>query len=453
MRIFYFLLEDIKNQRELREVEFLSGFGRVVVLSHDRPESLPAGARWFRVRRPPAWFVSFLTLWRKASLACGKAVPSRYNLEFPARNVYIRNRFLKGLVDFAWTAKLRSGLNRVAPRYDKIFFLPMRLALAIGGPKLRRRRPGQSFALIDAILVRNLPFWPVALAMRARGSSLVGVVKSWDNPFYSQLLNDADGFITWADAMTRDVRGLHAVDGVPFVSWGASPFRPFVEHVDGLEPAIADRPAGKPLTIGYAAAYHDTVMSVEEVSLVVDIADALKSRLPEARLLFRPYPVNYEGIYDRLKACDNVEIVEIAGPSADRFGDGRERIFFGSPEEKVDYLDRCDLFVSMATSFTIEAAIRRRPIVHFWLPPEARAKPHERKVFDCIDTNDHLELYYTRLLPTCRSVPELIEAFAAAGGGALPDPKAGEILADELGARMADLKAPQRFEAFLREWA
>lgn len=458
-RIFYFLVEDVHNAREMKEIEALQSFGRTVVLSAQRPPCLPAGARWVRIAAPSPVTTRLLALWSKlAFFLCGVA-PSRTNVEFPTRNLYIRNPAVRWLINALWQTKISTGLNQLLPAFDTLFLLPIRIALRLRGPRVRRAAQTRvSIVMIDALLVRNLPMWASALALRARGSRLIGVIKSWDNPFYTQIFRSPDAFLTWSDAMIEDLRERQPGCSAPCLAWGARPFLPFIEYVESLEEGAAcNRPpkavGTKRFTIGYAAAFSDHVLAQDEIGLLEDIATALRERLPFVSILFRPYPTIDAHFHERLTRHPNIEIMEIAGPAADRFGDGRERIFFGSPQEKVDYLRRCDVFLSMGTSFTIEAAIFGTPIAHFWLAPNTRTNGHQRRLFACIDISDHLERYFQGRLSRSTSIPMLMDTIASAADGDLPPAAGAEALLAGLGARMQDLALDSRAETFLRDLA
>jgi hypothetical protein len=286
--------------------------------------------------------------------------------------------------------------------------------------------------------------WMSVLKFRERGAVLLSDVKSWDNPFYSQLFAPADGFTVWGEESAKDMRTTHPRARAPAFAWSARSMLPFIEYVS----ASADRapPDHEALIIGYAAGYCEHVLQVDELEVVLQIAAALERHDPTARILFRPYPTQPKEAYARLTDQPNIVVDWIAGEATDRFGDGRETIVFGSPREKLIYLDRCHVFLSLVTSFTIEAAIADRAIVHFWLSPDQRRTSAERRLFDSVDISDHITKYFRGLLPVQTTYAGLAMGLLAAGRGGVGN---GAALVDALGANGENCRLGARFEDFL----
>jgi hypothetical protein len=433
--VIYYLTEDLHNEKERNELIFLSAVGRVVVVTANPKQSNPLGLKQINVAQPGRGLRA-LSIWTRLCLLLGRLADSRSDLEFPSRNVYMGSALLRRLVNLIWVIKTIGWVNRALPTYDTLYFLPSRLARWFL-PARRRRAPGRFARLVvhDALLLRLGPLAPWLDRARAQGIPTLANVKSWDNPFYSQLTTRASGYLVWSESMWQDVRGVQGVGERFHLAWGARPFYKLLAALDkvGPMPRLAAPSEATPLVIGYAAAFCDEYMAGYEVQQVQLLARHLSNHLPSARIRFRPYPVLPESFYAPLGACVNIDIVAIKGSAVDRFGDGREFIRFGSDEERLSYLSSCHCFLSLGTSFTIEAAIAGLPIVQFYLEPQHRAHEAERAIFARFDISDHLSRYFLGTLPVARDYADLAAQLADAASLNSQAAGAGQLLLDILG--------------------
>jgi hypothetical protein len=232
-------------------------------------------------------------------------------------------------------------------------------------------------------------------------------VKSWDNPYYSQLTNRADGYLTWSESMWGDIKRFHQVGDATHHVWGPRPFCNFFGAVK-YSSKFPNAKSGT-VIIGYAAAFCDTLMAASEVKVLARIADGLKKSGVDAKILFRPYPTMHESTYSLLHKYSNIQVVDIAGPAMDRYRDGREIIRFGSDEERIQYLSQCHLFLSIATSFTFEAALFGMPVIQYMMPKNERLTDDEVAFFGRLDISDHILNYFIPYLPVISDIGALVD--------------------------------------------
>ncbi len=410
--VMYFLTEDLHNEKERNELEFLRQIDRVVIVTPHPQKKNDLGLRQISLAPPKPGLLRAQVLWSRLCLLMCRIGNSRNDHQFPTRNLYTGNALVRWAVNALWRVKRLPWINRCLPRYDTLYFTPLYLAQRLMGLASRRRSPRFARLVIhDALLVRLNGLAPFVARARRDGIQTVANVKSWDNPFYSQLTTRAAGYLVWSESMWRDIVQVHTIDAFHY-AWGARPFFKFLTAMRNAQPQRRRAAQGDAarVMVGYAAAFCDAHMGRHEVDLFRRIADHLASALPQCRLLFRPYPTMPESFYDAIRTCPNVEIVGIDGAAVDRFGDGREMIRFGSDAERLAYMDRCHCFLSLGTSFSIEAATACLPLVQFYLEQPSRQAASEHAIFKRFDISDHLLRYYLPLLNVARSYDELAQA-------------------------------------------
>jgi hypothetical protein len=411
--IFYFLTADLRNIKERNEIEYLRSIGRVVLVSRQGVRERIAGVKCLSLAPLGSRMVMAYLLWTKLCYLLCRIAASSSDMEFPSRNVYSGNRLVRAVVNQLWKIKRLSWVNRWLPSYDRIYFAPFRLAAFLTGRKLRpRSRRARRVVVHESLLLRLTGLAGLIAIARRSGIQTIANVKSWDNPFYSQFASGADAYLVWSRSMWADVKATHGLPDRPVHVWGA---RPFFNFSHTLARAARAQPAGDgSFVIGYAAAFCDTLMLEHELAVLGKIATELRKRLPNAKILVRPYPILPLSEYAPLARHPNIELNEIQGEVTDRYNDGRELIRFGSDEERIQYLARCHCFLSMATSFTIEAAMFGLPVVHFYIRPEQCAAGSEFTFFQRIAISDHLLVYFNQELLMANDYATLVEQIAAA---------------------------------------
>lgn len=405
--IFYYLTEDSCNLKEANEINYLRTIGRVVVVTRGGTSKVhhDIGIKKLNIPGQSQSVVSAIFLWTKICYLLCRPSNSLTDKGFPARNIYTGHLIVRWLINRLWWVKYFPLINKILPTYEALYFGPFRLARLFVRDKQRSDKRFQRIVVHDSLILRLTRFTSFILLARRSGMRTVANVKSWDNPFYSQFIHGATGYLTWSQSMWCDVQRFHQSASAANHCWGPRPFYNFADAV-----RVTDRRpnrASGTIVLGYAAAFCDTLMAAHEVQVVAGLAKELLASGADVKILLRPYPIVPISSYAPLLACPNVEIIDIKGSASDRYGDGREIIRFGSDEERMEYLSHCHCFLSIATSFTFEAAIFGLPVVQYFVPKQERCTEHELEFFARLDISDHILNYFLKHLPVAASVAEL----------------------------------------------
>lgn len=434
-RIFYYLTEDIRNPKELNEIKYFQLIGRVVVVvpASCKTERIP-GTKMLQLRSQPSVAIKLTVLWSKISYLICKPCLSTTDREFPKRNWYSGGKTSRGLINLFWPLKYKKKVRELLPTYDYIYFLPFRIFYKI---KKSRRAPAGRFARVfihDSLIVRLSRLSTFIQLVRNWGSPIIGNVKSWDNPYYSQFARLVSGYLVWSPKMLAELKRIQGIEATCSHIWGSRPFYSFTQAALREEPERGKRYSrGSSLTLGYAAAFCDPVMAAYEVAFIDRLATHLGNVGGDIRILFRPYPSVCPTVYKSLSSNEFIELNDIEGPTMDRYSDSKEHIKFGSDEERICYLTRCDAFLSIATSFTIEASILGVPVIQLYIPRTIRKFEDEIAIYERFDISDHLEQYFLRHLPLAYCFDDVFRRLSTVGRW--PHGKDGAELLDALGIR------------------
>lgn len=409
--VIYFLTENVHVEKERNELEYLRKLGRVVLVSTGFSQKRSPGIRYLNLKPQSRLLLRGCILWSKACYFFCKIAKTKSDQEFTVRNVYSGNTLIRSLVNLAWKIKVLRPVNSLLPTYDALYFFPFILFQKIFEKK---KSEGNFKRLVvhDSLALRLNKFPGFVAFARANNIPTIGNIKSWDNPFYSQLSIGVDGYLVWSESMWRDVQAVHGLSEKFIHVWGA---RPFYQFHQGLKKFKSEHTALKsdaiegPLVIGYAAAFCDELMGRHEINVLKVIAAQLEKNIPTATLLIRPYPIIPLSFYSELGQFKNVKLVEIGG-EVTKYDDGKKQYEhrIGSDLERFEYLSMCNCFLSIATSFTIEAAMFGLPIVHFYLGPKDRNSESEMEFFKRIEISDHLIEYFNNELVFSSNYEELI---------------------------------------------
>jgi hypothetical protein len=405
--VFYYLTEDSNNPKEQNEVNYLRKIGRVVIVTRGFSSGATGmiGVKKLVLSAQSPTAVRAFSVWTKVCYLLARSSDSLTDRNFPARNLYTGHIMVRRLINCLWPIKYLTVVNRLLPAYEALYFLPFKVARLFVFGKRRASTRFKRVVVHDSLILRLTQFTFFILMARRSGFHMIANVKSWDNPFYSQFIRSASGYLTWSQCMWGDIRKVHRVNTSANHSWGPRPFCNFTTAVRVTERRASTK--SDTLTIGYAAAFCDSLMAQHEVRIVSTIAKHLEASGIGAKILVRPYPVVPMSTYEPLLNYSNIELVGIQGRAFDRYGDGREIIRFGSDEERMLYLSRCDCFLSIATSFTFEAAIFGLPIVQYFVPKERRRTDFESVFFGRLDISDHILNYFLKYLRVARDPAEL----------------------------------------------
>lgn len=407
--IFYYLTEDSRNKKEKNEIEYLSSIGKVIVVTRGYSSKNLHNYKIKYLNLPPqSGVISLLcTFWTKLCYLLCRTSNSLTDKGFPSRNVYTGNKIIRWVVNSLWPAKYSCLFRWLLPKYETLYFAPFSVCLFFFRKKKKTKGCLTRIIVHDALVIRITKFTLLILHARKNGIFTIANVKSWDNPYYSQFITGANAYLTWSESMWSDVERIHQIRAARHHSWGPRPFYNFACSVHQSEAKFNQDPSC--LMIGYAAAFCDVLMAEQEVKIIRGLAADLQSIKPEATILFRPYPTVPLEVYGPLQKLSNIEIIDINGPTLDRYGDGRETIRFGSDEERIKYLSRCHVFLSIATSFTFEAAIFGLPIIQYFIPKHNRYTEDETVFFDRLDISDHIINYYVPYLTIAKNTCELMD--------------------------------------------
>ncbi len=405
--LFYYLSEDAANSKEHNEVRYLRSIGRVIVVTRgtDKQISLNNGIKNLVLAKQTNRVVSAYSIWRKICYLISRPSNSLTDKFFPSRNIYTGSVILRFITNCLWPLKYLGFIKILLPSYEYIYFTPFRWMRIFVRDKKRSETLFKRIIIHDALIIRLTRFTPFILMSRRSGWKTLANVKSWDNPFYTQFVLGANGYLTWSESMWGDVKKMQNIRSKAHHAWGPRPFYDFAygSHSKKKSPNTVFSTK----TIGYAAAFCDKMMAENEVMVIVKIAESLERNKIDAKILFRPYPIVSMSIYRPLLDLSNVEIVEIEGDGIDRFGDGREVIRFGSVEERINYLSRCNCFLSIATSFTFEAALYGLPILQYFIPNHRRTEIYEDIFFERLDISDHILKYLLQSLTVAETIEDI----------------------------------------------
>lgn len=317
----------------------------------------------------------------KISYLFGQSVNSLTDIHFPKRNVY-SYQFISGLINIFWLIKLK-WFNKVLPSYTKTIKL------------LRGRRnsknccsilQGIDCIVVDSLWIRNINFLDLILYSKRKQIKVVVYVSSWDNSFYSQFIDLGDIYLVWSQMMMDDLKTIQKIEPKEWIFSGPIIFNKFYQISKTIGDISSDR------TITYAFAFADSIMLPFEVSFVKLIASSLQSI--GWKLIVRPYPTTTLNELSDLNNIENVEIYTIPSAKIDRYGDGKELISFSSEEERLGFLLKGRVFLSLGTSFTIEASLSNIPIFHLVLDEKASKTESIIEIAKRINLSDHIMRYY-----------------------------------------------------------
>lgn len=408
--VIYYLTEDPNNLKERNEIEYLTSIGRVVLVSHGTKRSSIPRVRQILLPPQSILLTRLIIIWTKFCYLFSKIAHSTQDIRYPERNIYTGTKLTRDIVNKLWIIKLVPWINRFLPTYDWLYFIPFRIALSMTLTK-KIRHNCRFFRVVvhDALILRLVKFTILIAQARRSGIKIVGNIKSWDNPFYSQFSTAANGYLVWSESMWRDVQKVHSLGKKVVQIWGARPFYQYHQVVERYKgELLAKGKTSAHFNIGYAAAFTDELMAQHEIALIIKIADYLRIYIPSAVIRVRPYPIIPLQFYAALTDLQNVELVDITGV-VDQYQYGTKSYEYrkGSDLERCAYLSTCDCFLSIATSFSFEAAVYGLPIVHLYRSPEHCIDVSEREFFLRLAISDHL-YYFTESLATARDYDDLI---------------------------------------------
>lgn len=412
--VFYFLTENVHIEKERNELEYLRKLGRVVLVSTGFAGEPNPGVRHLNVKPQSLYITRLCILWSKLCYLLCHIAKTQSDRQFTVRNVYSGSKLIRGMVNLLWKIKIHPFVNNLLPKYDTLYFAPFIMIESLFGKK-RIKSVCTRIVVHDSLIVRLNKFPYFITYARLNGIPTIGNIKSWDNPYYSQLATKVNGYFVWSHSMWADVQYVHEIKNKYIHAWGARPFYQYHKTLQEFRsaPTFASTSClSDSLMIGYAAAFCDELMGYHEIQLIKKISQYLEKSIPDAMILFRPYPIIPLVFYSELAQCKNIKLVDIGGEIT-VYDDGKKKYEHkvGSDIERLQYLTKCNSFLSIATSFTIEAAMFNLPIVHFYLEPEECTTEAEIEFFKRVSISDHLSEYFKKELLLSTNYDSLVSNF------------------------------------------
>lgn len=397
--IYYYITDDTVNKKNEKLFTFFNEISQnnFILLTPNYCSQNVFGLKqkFFKTNNKLSFLMHF---WSKIAYFFSKLPNSSSDIQFPKRNLYSGNIISRLIVSLFWRIKINKTINRILPYYETIYFLPT----FILSKKLRYR--SNRVFVYDALILRSIKYSYLIASIRKSGSPIINTVASWDNPFYSQFTISSEKYSVWSKQMLLDINKVHKLNLTDdnILLTGPYPFYNFYSTSK-----IRDRKIIKDeFIIGYACAFCDLIMLEHEIDFILYIASLIKEK--NLQLLVRTYPsLPYES-YKKLEGNPNIKLYRPEELNyVDRYGDGSEKIFFSTDEERHNYLSLCDCFLSFATSFTIEAAIDNLPIFQLYFPFSERKKIFEKEIFLRFDISDHLSKYFLSNLEIVNSLKNI----------------------------------------------
>jgi len=389
----FFFTNDISNERELEVLKYFDD--SVTILTTSKNQIHPTFSKNKVIRKKSNRFTSSaLTFMSKISFFISYWPDSSTNTKYLDRAG--NQHFLIQLMLKVFLP-LKSFFNKFLPKYFDVFQF-----LSVFSSSSKEIK-SEDEIIFDPLIVRNPELWEFILPLVKRNSiRTTCFIRSFDNPFYSQLFPYADRYFVWGDEMKKDLLANHNIAG-EIVIKGPYIFNKFHEEsrrIDGKKNAN-----NKPFkSFGYAVAFPDSFYAEKEKKFIKDLNIYLKKMFKDSVLFVRPYPSVNDSFYDELRS-EGIKISNISGEKIDRYGNSKEKISFGNEIEKIKFLDSVDCFLSLATSFSIEAALRNIPIIHLDLSVGEFSEEY-KDIKKYLGTTDHLKKYYQKL-PSATSFKEI----------------------------------------------
>lgn len=349
-------------------------------------------------------FYACMRLWVKVCTLLAALPASNIAQRFAERNVYQKSSLLTHFINAIWKIKLAPAVNAHLPNFAKLAYL-----FPFGKRSARDLIDAcqPDLVLYNSLVVTAYPFIALLKQCKTQHIQRVANVRSWDNPYYLQFDSSADRYLVWSEFMAHTISASQHGLKLDAVAWGPNILKNFYDP--GSAYCRTPRAADSAINIGYAAAFGEAHAGLAEFRLISRIANFLNSHGVRCTVLYRPYPTVAIEQFLAHQESEHVELCCIDANIVDRYGDGRELIRFGTPLEKKRFLDACDLFLSLGTTFTLEAIIHGAPVIHYFLPAEKRLSADEHLIFNRVEiTCDHFDSYFAACVESITTATELI---------------------------------------------
>lgn len=312
-----------------------------------------------------------------------KIAKSNFDKYFYNRNVYSL-QLLRPFVNFFW--KIKFFINKYLPIYNDVLFkLFKEIPVKISDHKIK----SNDVFFIDSLLFRNADLIG-EIKWLSKNSTLISVVMSFDNPIYSQITVRCSEILVWSNEMKNQLLHFHPYlsnEKVKINPVGSILFNPIVNKINQIN--LNNDYKDNYNNVGYGCMFCDEYMLKYELELIIYISNILSKQ--KMNLLVRPYPSLEINLYEKLFSVSNINIMrssEKVNIRNSRDGNLYDEVL----DSKIHFLKRCNWFLSLGTSLTIEAAICNLNILQIYLNTDAKfwKEINKRNLM-----NDHIKLYFS----------------------------------------------------------
>lgn len=354
-------------------------------------------------------FIYFIKLWNKYCFLISHPTNAVTNSDYINRAIHIQNPISFLLIKYFFS--LKKLIPSIFMRFTNIFLLPFQV-LRLKYFFYKRSKPDR-VVYFDPVTVKNLDLWYYIIYFYFHPRyELIAVTRSWDNVFYAQFFSNADKYLFWSEEMMIDFQKTHQKK-VKYELIGPYLFEEFQNvyfSVCNNESMIFSNFLGdsKQIKVGYACAFPDEHMAKLEIKFLEKLANECNRTNTHHEVIFfvRGYPNHSKSFYENLLSSGSrILIADFENPMIDRYDDNHEKISFDSDLHKINFLANIDFFLSVATSFSIEAVLCNRPVIHFHL----HADQEFREINSYIKTADHLKKYFKDTLLCVDNNKEFLE--------------------------------------------
>lgn len=409
---FYYLTEDLLHPANISEIKYLLNYyGSLIVITYQ-----PRSSIVFRSRK-----LHYLCLDKKFTFVIGlqksygriiylisRIANNNTDYFFPKRNFYANSKIVTKLINNLWPLKLR--VNKYLPKFSTLYYLPLLVKRKFSCLILKIYKIDFSeyrTIVSDSLLTDHYKNINLLLSTAFTKSIKIGLVRSWDNPFYTQFDIKRNSYILWGEEMLKDLRKVHRFNPKVHSYSGPLILKDYFKKYRKINSNQALNKE-KSKYIGYAAAFPDKIMIKHEIRLLIKLSKEIDKAKNYKKILFKPYPCVPIDTYEELLKYKNIEIYQSKRVFKRRNIYDDEFIGFDNESDKYNFCKKLNYFISLGTSFTFEALISEVDIVQLWIPYEKRISNEIREIFIRLEISDHITKYFYKNLPIVESLFDAI---------------------------------------------
>lgn len=225
---FIYLSSDLNSPIESIEIEKLKNEGKVIAITQ---KTVPCNSLNIKIiKLKPKIPNLILILWLKIATLFSKTLNCKNEINFPKRNIYTKPTFFRIFINTIWRLKSSRLINQRLPFFENLFFSPIiKFQKIILKP---RKVKNYMICVSDCLISRNLNLIPILCYFKLNKIKIVGIVKSWDNPFSCQFTRSCDCFLVWSSSIVNDLKKIQKISKIKYKLWGPVQFLPFIEKME-----------------------------------------------------------------------------------------------------------------------------------------------------------------------------------------------------------------------------